>query len=229
MINFPASKNKILFFRLIFFTIITSIIFYLYPRLDILVSRIFFSLPDGFLASHNILIAKIHQLIPWLGIAMFVVSVAALVLDRFKLIRVRKIMRLNITCFSLVLFFGLLIVINGVIKEYSGRARPYQIVEFGGSLKFTPPLKFSDQCHSNCSFVSGHAATGFALLSLGLFGSSTYRRKLWYFGICSGTVLGLIRIAQGGHFLSDIVYSFIVITMTSVLLSAFMRIRIHKS
>ena len=44
------------------------------------------------------------------------------------------------------------IIVNGIFKSLWGRARPSQIVEFGGDKIYTPPLVITDQCDWNCSF-----------------------------------------------------------------------------
>ena len=60
-----------------------------------------------------------------------------------------------------------LILVNGVLKAYSGRARPRNIAEFDGDKIFTPAFDFVNQCVKNCSFVSGEVA-GAATLFLSL-------------------------------------------------------------
>ena len=62
---------------------------------------------------------------------------------------------------SLLLGPGL--VVESFLKTFSGRARPKEIIEFGGEATFSSALVFSDQCLRNCSFVSGHAAIAFWL------------------------------------------------------------------
>ena len=46
---------------------------------------------------------------------------------------------------------------NTLLKDHSGRPRPYQVREFGGSLDYVGPLAFNGTCARNCSFVSGEA------------------------------------------------------------------------
>jgi lipid A 4'-phosphatase len=42
------------------------------------------------------------------------------------------------------------IVANVVLKDHWGRARPKQVLEFGGAKAFTPPLIPTDQCAPSC-------------------------------------------------------------------------------
>jgi len=94
------------------------------------------------------------------------------------------------------------VVIEIIMKNEFGRARPRHIVEFDGDKQFTRAFEISDQCEKNCSFVSGHAGIGFFFLSFGFL-----TRKKWGFlpGIALGLLLSYTRITQGGHFLSDVI------------------------
>ena len=110
----------------------------------------------------------------------------------------------------LFLFLSLLIgpglLVNTVFKNNSiGRARPSQIVEFGGENQFTPAFVYSGACEKNCSFVSGHASMGLYFIALGWLLRS---RRWFWIGLGIGSVVGLTRIVQGGHFLSDTVFAF---------------------
>jgi lipid A 4'-phosphatase len=90
-----------------------------------------------------------------------------------------------------------------------GRTRPNDTLEFGGKDVFSPWYKFGDSCTSNCSFVSGDASVGFALI---VFYFITKKNIYIYLSILSGLSLGFIRISAGGHFLSDVVFSQIIVT-----------------
>src|SRR5260221_2767865 len=106
----------------------------------------------------------------------------------------------------LALLLGPGLLANVVLKDNWGRARPSHLVEFGGKSTFSPPLLLSDQCDHNCAFVAGDAAAGFFLLSFALL--ARRRRALAIAGALGvGAALGVVRIIQGGHFLSDVVFA----------------------
>jgi lipid A 4'-phosphatase len=117
----------------------------------------------------------------------------------------RKIrMQLIYLIFFLALGPGLLV--HTALKEHLGRARPNQVTQFGGKQPFSAAWIPSTACAHNCSFVSGHAAMGF--FPLGLAFAFPRRRRLWLnVGIAAGTIAGLSRVAQGAHFLSDVVFA----------------------
>ncbi|MBI1262280.1 MAG: phosphatase PAP2 family protein [Rhizobiales bacterium] len=98
-------------------------------------------------------------------------------------------------------------VVNSVFKDEWGRARPWQTETFGGDKSFTPPWVMVNQCAKNCSFVSGHAAMGFYVFAFGFLAAGAWRRRLFILGCVTGGLVGLGRVVQGDHFLSDVIFS----------------------
>jgi lipid A 4'-phosphatase len=107
------------------------------------------------------------------------------------------------------------LVANVMFKDHWGRARPRTVVEFGGTKHFTPPLVFSKECHRNCSFVSGEVSSASVPFFAAALLLPQFRIALLAGGIATGFVAGLIRIAQGGHFLSDVVFAAIFMALTA--------------
>ncbi|WP_295556230.1 phosphatase PAP2 family protein [uncultured Hyphomicrobium sp.] len=117
-----------------------------------------------------------------------------------------------------VLVVGPGVVANLVLKENSGRARPRDVIEFGGTKAFTPPLVPSGECQRNCSFVSGEASSMFAAFFALALLLPRYRIGMLATAIAMGTLAGLVRILQGAHFLSDVVFAGIFMALTVSLL-----------
>lgn len=112
------------------------------------------------------------------------------------------------------------IVANLALKNEWGRARPNQIVEFGGVKTFTPALVPTDQCQKNCSFVSGEASAIFMLFFAGAF---LFRRRATHMiaaGLVAGSAMGAVRMAQGGHFFSDVVFAGVAMALTAAAIYA---------
>lgn len=105
------------------------------------------------------------------------------------------------------MFLGPILIVNGIFKSFWGRARPYDVIEFGGEKRFTPPLAISDQCQWDCSFMSGHTAVAFWTLSLALLAPRKYRSLAVSAVLIFGTAMAVIRIGQGAHFFSDVLFS----------------------
>jgi membrane-associated phospholipid phosphatase len=108
---------------------------------------------------------------------------------------------------------------NTLFKDHWGRARPVQIEAFGGTHRFTPAPLPAAECDRNCAFVSGHAALGFSLVSLAFLLPRGRSRRLGIaFALGFGALVGLGRIVQGAHFLSDVVYAGLLVYGTTALL-----------
>ena len=103
------------------------------------------------------------------------------------------------------------IIVNGLFKGLWGRARPIQITEFGGSLDYTAPLVFAEQCTKNCSFPSGHAALAFWCVALALLLPKSVRKIGVVCAIIMGVVVSYSRVAGGFHFVSDTIFSFLMV------------------
>ena len=105
-------------------------------------------------------------------------------------------------------FVNILVVINLLLKNMWGRARPNEILDLGGKESFSAWFEISDACSKNCSFVSGDAAVGFSIVVLYFLTNKII--FLWMSLVC-GLSLGLIRIFEGGHFTSDVLAALVVV------------------
>lgn len=124
----------------------------------------------------------------------------------------------------LALIIGPGIIVHPLLKDQMGRPRPAQIADFGGTGHYVPPGVPSTQCDRNCSFVSGHAASGY-LLAAGALIWPRQRRRWLAAGAAAGTLIGTVRIVQGAHFLSDILGSAIVVLGTVLVIERYARRR----
>lgn len=115
---------------------------------------------------------------------------------------------------ALCLIIGPLVVTNIGLKDHWGRARPRDVVEFGGAKAFTPVFPPANQCDHNCSFVSGEASSIYVIFFAAAFLLRRHARRMIALGIILGSLAGLTRIAQGGHFLSDVVFAGVFMALT---------------
>ncbi len=98
------------------------------------------------------------------------------------------------------------LLVNNGFKDNWQRARPYQVQPFGGTQQFTRAAVMTDQCNNNCSFVSGHVACGFFFVSMMLV--HRRRQRMWAItGVTAGLVIGFSRMADGAHWLSDVLWA----------------------
>jgi lipid A 4'-phosphatase len=182
------------------------------PGIDIAVSGLFFEPGAGFSWRSDGAAILIHEAIQVLA---RVIGVALLLGSAYTFVRSRRAGReirlLGIgrrgwvfLFLSLVIAPGL--VANTLLKDNFGRARPFQIEEFGGPLVHSPPMVVTDQCERNCSFVAGDPALGFWLHSFAYVVGRRSRLVLTG-GLAAGGLAGLLRIAMGAHFLSDVLFA----------------------
>jgi lipid A 4'-phosphatase len=113
----------------------------------------------------------------------------------------------------LVLAIGCGFIVNFGLTDHFHRARPRDVVEFGGTKLFSPAFQVSNQCRTNCSFSSGDAAGGFFSLALAL--ALTRRRSAYVAALAVGVVMSFARISSGAHFFSDTVTSFFVMLIVA--------------
>src|SRR3954470_18201362 len=177
-----------------------SLLFSLIPSIDISISRVFFR-GDHF--PYGSLQRFLHD-----GMGVFLCGsmaavIALYVYNRFAHRHVCHIDGRRVVYLFLVLIIGAGLIVNVMLKDNFGRARPRDIAEFGGTMRFTPPFVVSRECNKNCSFASGEAAGGFFSLALAL--ALSRRRAAYVAAIGVGVVFSLSRISSGAHFFSDTV------------------------
>lgn len=122
---------------------------------------------------------------------------------------------------SLTLFIGSLLITHTLLKECWGRPRPRQIDQFGGQQSFRAyyePL-FDSAPEPSKSFPSGHSTCGFYFFCLYFLGKRYNWRFVSFLGILLGLTLGsmlsIARIVQGGHFISDVYISAMIMWLTA--------------
>jgi len=193
--------------------VLAALVFTLWPEIDLAAARFFFQ--DGrWLASERAEVEGFRRLA---AILVFGTPVVAVLLWLLGRVMGRPAGGRAAIVLALSLALGPGLIINGVLKEHWGRARPSQIDEFGRDKIFTPALRPTDQCERNCSFASGEAAMGFGLTALAL----VFGRGVWLIpGLVLGTLLALVRMAAGGHFLSDVIFGGLIASATGLVVYA---------
>lgn len=214
------------FRRWLVITLLIGAVFGLWPGLDLWLAGLFFDPAAGvgragFVHAHQPLVHTVYQVVPWLGRLGLVLGLVAWWLARrdARLAALqgrtgpRRVPPWRGRALGLLalLVFGLWLAVHVVLKDQWGRPRPENVAAFGGPWVFQPWWQPSRECASNCSFVSGHAGTGYVLLGLGLLGPPARRRRWLVAGAVAGVAIGLGRMIQGGHFASDILGAGLVI------------------
>ena len=82
------------------------------------------------------------------------------------------------------------------------------VAAFGGGSPYVPIWEITDFCSRNCSFVAGEASSAAWLVGLVVLLPLRWRWPGAAVAAIYAALIGLNRIAFGGHFLSDVLLSF---------------------
>ncbi|MGH8610916.1 MAG: phosphatase PAP2 family protein [Gammaproteobacteria bacterium] len=190
-----------------------TLLFFLFPEIDLAFSGMFYEKAAGgfFLNNHGF--HALHFTITnggrIISLALLVLPTASLLSNKLKTyLPPQRVLWFLFLAFTV----GPGLVVNVAFKNQFGRARPSGVSQFGGGKTFTPAFFVSNQCNKNCSFVCGDCSVGFATLAFALLARS--QRKRYMTGaLVFGSLIGLMRIMQGAHFLSDVIFSGVFTTL----------------
>lgn len=213
--------------------VLALLVFHEFPSIDRAVSGLFFTAapcaggqPSGavcgtFPAAHVAFLGTLRQFLQHLPAAV-AAGLGAAYLTRLVMgtsIRDASMVPPGTALVAYLLSVGLLV--NGLLKPFSGRPRPWQAEPFGGALPFVPAGEFTRYCPSNCSFVSGEAAAAAWLIGAVALLPERYaalRLPAFVAAIAYAAATSALRISFGAHYLSDtVVAALATLTIFSVL------------
>jgi lipid A 4'-phosphatase len=201
---------------------LAALVFAALPAADLAASRVFFGSDKRFIADQVAWVEGVR----WAFLVLFWTCVVAAIWGLVAAsIEKRNWLGLSARHWLFVaicLGVGPGLVANSLLKDQWGRARPREIVEFGGQRTFTRPLVPTNQCERNCSFVSGEASSAFAPFYTAALAFPQWGLALITAGTVAGLAAGVVRIAQGGHFLSDIIFAGIFMALTIMIVHQIM-------
>ncbi len=199
------------------------VVFGWWPEIDLWFSGRFWLPGAGFIGDQLASARLVYEYTPRVGRVLLIGIVAVWLLGRLRPHRLPRRTRRTAALLLGAAVFGQGLLIDVALKDHWGRQRPRDTVVFGGAESFRPALQPGGNCRRNCSFVSGHAAAGFSLLGFGMLAPLAVRRRWMLAALATGGVIGLVRVAQGGHYLSDIVFSFFAVWLSTHLVWAALR------
>ena len=188
--------------------VLVGVTFGLYPELDLKLSALFFDAARWNLASFGAP--------PWdflrdvaMGLIALLVAPAGLAVA-MKLIRPHA--RLLIPGCAVVFLLATLalgpgLLTNVILKDYWGRARPVDVVQFGGKEAFVPWWDWRSDCYKNCSFVAGEPSGAFWTLAPAALTPPSWRPFATCAAVLFGIGIGALRMSVGAHFFTDVVFA----------------------
>ena len=201
------SRSTFLF--LVVLTVAAAAFFVVMPFVDFGLASLFYSEPGQFVGRGALgdVGRYIFATVPFLIGVAFLIAWGARRLDagfarswRFAPLG-RQVAFLAV---SLALGPGLLV--NLALKDHTHRPRPAHIVGFGGTMDHRPFYATDGACKKNCAFPSGEAAASFWLVAPAMLAPPPARPWAIACALLFGAATGLLRMAFGGHFLSDVVF-----------------------
>jgi lipid A 4'-phosphatase len=205
-----ATNGAVLLIRQLFYAAIVliavaSAVLAVAPSFDLAVTRAFWAADQGFWLSSQGWAGLMRRVSMWptigIGIAALVSLIQHMVAPasrQFMSARAALFLFLTITAAPVLL-------VNGVLKEHWERARPVHVTEFGGQWRFTPWWRPGDgtECRTNCSFISGESSGAAWLAAPALLAPPAARPAALGAVAVYTAIVSSLRIAFGGHFLSD--------------------------
>jgi len=187
-----------------------SLLFLWMPEIDLWFSALFFDKVRQFSYVENPVFGGIRNAFMY-GLALVALLTFGMLIRSLSIGK-RRAVPMNVWGFMVTSFMiGPIGFVNGILKTFWGRARPADIVYFGGDKIFTPPMVITDQCETNCSFVSGEGsaiATAVIVLAIVLWANMTgLWRAISLYVVLPMSLFGVaLRIITGRHFLSDTIF-----------------------
>jgi lipid A 4'-phosphatase len=187
--------------------VVAGLIFGLYPQLDLIVAERFFDPVAGQWAAIGLPQTRARTIVSWL---IALIAAPAVVAFPLKLVFPRRPLILPgraavLMIVTLALGPGLLA--NIILKDNWGRPRPIDVTAFHGTEPFVPWWDPRGQCPKNCSFVAGEPSGAFWTLAPAALAPPHWRTLAYGAALAFGAGIGLLRMAGGGHFFSDVVFA----------------------
>jgi len=202
---------------------IISIILFQTSNIEIRILKFFYSPTKGWFLRYSQPWEFIYTFAPIPGLLLAGGGLLTYV-SSFFVKKLKKYSRYGLFLF-LVMLIGPGLIVNTIFKDHWGRPRPRQIIEFNGTMKYLRVWQRGVPGKGK-SFPSGHASVGFYLFTPYFF-LRKKRKKLAYgflgLGIFSGGLIGLTRMIQGAHFITDVLFAGIIVYAVGEILAMYFR------
>jgi len=189
---------------------VVGLVFGLFPQLDLMISAPFGAMVhDGlhFSARFYPPLARARDIALWIPTVLMAPAVVALVLK--LILPQRKLLMSGRAILFLVttLALGPGLLVNVALKDHWGRPRPVNVTQFGGSQHFVAWWDTRGDCESNCSFVSGDVAGAIWTIAPAALAPPPWRALAYGAALTLGVGMAVVRVIQGGHFFTDVVFA----------------------
>jgi lipid A 4'-phosphatase len=186
---------------------------------DLVLAKVFYD-PEQhkFLAATNPYVAELRDN-GLIALTTCLAVVAAAVAPRFMKRPIRFIPTRVAVFLAGTLLLGSGFLANLVLKEHWHRPRPVHVTEFGGDKIYVDGWNRGGGCARNCSFVSGEASSAAWMFAPAMLAPPHYRVAAYIGAGLFTAVIGVSRMAAGGHFFTDVVFA--ILFMLLIIVTAY--------
>ena len=212
--HFLIVKGIILIILLLIVLILFTILGESYD-MDIRFSAQFFTLEKDWFLARSIPWSWLYDFGAIPGILMSIISFYFWI--NFKTNQKFSVLRPYFLVCGITPILASLFLVNVILKDHTGRPRPREISQFSGNWKYKPVFKVGIPGKGH-SFPCGHCSIAFTLTSGIIFFRHSRKFAILSFlvGLTYGILMSIARIVQGGHFLSDTIWSLGVVWLTLI-------------
>jgi membrane-associated PAP2 superfamily phosphatase len=187
-------------------TVACAALFAVYPDLDLRLAALFYDAGSKtFPLKDDTLAMVARDAAMWLAWAFTAPAFVALIV---KMVRPTRPLMISGRAAAFLLITMLLaagILTNLTFKSHWGRPRPVATAEFNGPWQFKPWWNPTGECPKNCSFFSGEAATAFWTYAPAALAPPPWRPLAYAGATVFGLATGVLRMAFGGHYFTDVI------------------------
>jgi lipid A 4'-phosphatase len=186
---------------------VVGVVFGVYPQLDLDIAALFFDRASHAFSATGSWVPPVRDAATWL-IALVVAPAFLAILGKLvfpgrpSLIPGRAAVFLTVT-----LGLGPFFLANVVLKDHWARMRPADMVQFGGAEHITAWWDPTGPCADNCSFIAGEPSAAFWTLAPAALTPPQWRPLAYAAALAFGAGMGVLRMASGAHFFSDVVFA----------------------
>jgi len=196
----------------LFVAAMIGLAFGLFPELDLKISGLFFDPGTGqFTLRDRVRLGELTWPVNLRDASMWIVAALAIVpaialAAKCLLPGTRMRVPARAIVFLLAsLALGPGLLVNSV--QHWARPRPVDVREFGGADRFVPWWDPRGDCPHNCSFVAGEASGAFWTLAPSALAPPPIRAFAYAAAVAFGAAVGILRIAFGSHFFTDVAFA----------------------
>jgi membrane-associated PAP2 superfamily phosphatase len=188
--------------------VVVGVVFGVWSRLDLAASTPFYDPRTHDFPLNAHLWSQYARTAARALITLLIVPAGIALVGKFLFPRRRMLIKAEAVLFLIgTLAVGPGLITNTFLKDHWGRARPIDVTEFGGTSRFTPWWDPRGDCPTNCSFIAGEPAGAFWTMAPAALAPPQWRLLAYGAALAFGSAVGVLRIAGGGHFFTDVVFA----------------------